>query len=238
MKVLVTRARDDAEALAALLEDRGIGAMIDPMLEIEPISGPDMDLTAVQAILVTSANGVRALARRSTVRDVAVFAVGDASARAAEQAGFVSVATASGDVETLAGLVKDRLDPNAGTVIHVAGSHVAGDLAGRLTDAGFTTRREVVYQARRASALSAETQSALTERGLDGVLLYSPRTAAIFANLAIAADLAPRLAEVTAYCLSPAVAGKADQLPWRRVAVAGRPDQESLLELLEPEADE
>jgi len=237
MKVLLTRAREDAEPLASLLEGRGIEAMVDPMLEIELIPGPDLDLTGVQAVLVTSANGVRALTQRTPDREVVVYAVGDASAREANQAEFVSVSTASGDVETLAELVIGQLDPHTGDLVHVAGSHVAGDLAGRLGEAGFTYRREAVYRAQPASAFSENTRRALAEGGLDGVLLYSPRTAAIFAELIQAVGLAPQLAEVTAYCLSPAVADKAALLPWLRIDVAEKPDQPALLDLLTPGTD-
>ena len=66
MLALVTRPRAEAEALAALLAQRGIDAVIEPMIEIVDTGAALPSLAGVQAILCTSANGVRALARAST----------------------------------------------------------------------------------------------------------------------------------------------------------------------------
>ena len=52
-------------------------------------SGPFLD--GVQAVLFTSANGVRAFAAATTRRGFRAFAVGDATAAAARAAGFADV---------------------------------------------------------------------------------------------------------------------------------------------------
>ena len=63
LRALVTRPRVEAESLAAALAARGIVAIIEPLLEIHYRGEPTPDLAGIQAILCTSANGVRALAR-------------------------------------------------------------------------------------------------------------------------------------------------------------------------------
>src|SRR5689334_18038281 len=125
---LVTRPRAEAEALAAALAARGIEAMIEPLLEIEYRQDGVLDLAGVQAILCTSANGVRALARLSDARALPVFTVGEASAVAARMAGFPDVTSADGVVTDLAALVKRSLTPGAGRLVHIAGAEIAGDL--------------------------------------------------------------------------------------------------------------
>jgi uroporphyrinogen-III synthase len=232
VRLLITRPREDAELVAEILRRRGVEVILEPLLEVAYEDGPGLDLDGVQALLVTSANGVRAFARRDRRREVAVYAVGDASARAAAAAGFAAVESATGDVDALAGLVRSRLVPGAGALLHVAGSRVAGDLKGLLEGAGFDYRRAVLYEARTAAGFSAETEKALRRGDVDGVLLYSPRTAATFVRLAEAADLSGACAAMTAFCLSPAVAAKAGTMAWGRVVTAGRPDQEALLALL------
>jgi len=232
MRLLITRPRDDAEALARELAGRGIESLIDSVLSVADVDGPAPDLAGVQALLITSANGVRAFARCSKERGVAVYAVGDASARAARELGFTTVASAAGDVEALAHLVTSALDPAGGALVHVAASHVAGNLSAMLGDAGFEVRRHVLYEARAAEALGRETRNALRDGVLDGVLLYSPRTAEAFARLVTAAGLSGALRGVDAYCLSEAVAGEIRGLPWRTVIVAPRPDQDALLDAL------
>ena len=93
-RVLVTRPSADAIPLAGELQRRGFDVLLQPLLRIETPDGPPLDLAGVQALLFTSANGVRAFARRSDVRTLAVYAVGDATAATAKAEGFQSVASA------------------------------------------------------------------------------------------------------------------------------------------------
>ncbi len=232
MRLLITRPREDAAPLAALLAERGIETVLEPLMSIVDSDTPDPGLSGVQAVLITSANGIRAFARRVAERGIAVCAVGDASARAAGDLGFADVASASGDVEALAAMVKAGRDPGAGALLHVAGTDVAGDLSGLLEAAGFEVRRAVLYEARAAGTLSAETRDALETGTLDGVLLFSPRTADLFAELVTDAGVSETCREMNAYCLSPAVAEKAQSVAWRDVVVATEPSQEALLRAL------
>jgi Uroporphyrinogen-III synthase len=229
MRLLITRPREDAETLAASLADHGIEALIDPLLTIDYVEGEPLDLDRIQGLLATSANGVRALVRRTDRRDVPLFAVGDATARTATEAGFTRVSSAVGDVEALAQLVIARLDPGAGALLHPAATHVAGDLAGALSRAGFTYRREVLYQARAATALAEKTLTQLRAGAVRGVVLFSPRTAGAFTRLADAADLAASLRSVVCFALSPAVTAAATRLAWERTVVATQPTQADLV---------
>lgn len=237
MKALVTRPAEDAAPLARALAERGIEAVLAPMLSIVPAEDAARlladALIGAQAVLFTSANGARCFAAASTRRELPVFAVGDASAAAARLAGFRTVMSAGGDVADLAALVAARLAPQQGALVHVAGSDVAGDLAGTLGKAGFTLRRAVVYEAREARALAPEAAAALAQGEAALALFFSPRTAACFARLAAAAGVAPRCRALTAVALSPAVAAALAALPWRRVAVAEAPTQNSLLAALD-----
>lgn len=233
MRLLITRPLEDAKPLADLLNERGIETVLDPLLSIIDADTPDPDLTGIQALLVTSANGARAFARRDETRHIPVCAVGDASAQAARDLGFSAVTSAGGDVETLADLVKNTLDPGKGALLHIAGTRVAGDLSGLLEAAGYSVRRQVLYQATSAKALSPETLEGLDAGSLDGVLLYSPRTATQFTRLVLEAGREDRCRAVIAYCLSQAVADNARDLSWRGVAVAGEPNQQALLEIID-----
>ncbi|HYH37720.1 MAG TPA: uroporphyrinogen-III synthase [Azospirillum sp.] len=237
MRLLITRPAEDAEPLARRLRAMGHSPSVEPMLDMVWLDGPAPDLEDVQALLFTSANGVRAFVRRTDRRDRPVYAVGDATARAAREAGFDSVESASGDVYALAELVGGRGRPEAGVLLHVAGTTVAGDLSGLLGSKGFTVRREAMYEALPSAVLGRETAAALAEGGIDAVLIFSPRTARSFVRLLRGAGLLDRCRTVDVLCLSPAVAEAArtcdaEQVPWKSVQVAERPEQDSLLALL------
>lgn len=233
MKALVTRPREDAVGLAAALIERGIEPLLEPLLRIEIAPNAHTVLAAAlsgaQAVLFTSANGARAFASVSLVRDLPVFAVGDATARAARSAGFGRVESAGGDVHALASLVVQRLTPAAGALIHAAASAVAGDLAGALGRTGFVVRRVRLYNAVAATNLSAESQHVIRTGAVDFALFFSPRSAETFVTLVRTAGLGERTASITAIALSPAVAAALGPLVWRRLEVAPAPNEAALL---------
>jgi uroporphyrinogen-III synthase len=234
-RVLVTRPLPDGERTALRVAARGYEPVIEPLIAVRWNDSPPLAFDGVQAVAFTSANGVRALARRGPVPPLPVWAVGEATAAAARAAGLAPVHAAAGDVTSLAGGMACMLDPGAGAVLHVAGSHVAGDLAGALAAAGFTVRRAVLYEAVEADALSGAALAALGAEGLAAALFFSPRTAGVFVKLAHRAGLTGRCRGVEALCLSPACAAAArgePPVPWRAVRAAGSPAEDSLLALL------
>ncbi len=233
-RLLLTRPRAQSEALAALLQPMGIESLIEPLLDIRFLAA-DLDFAGIQAVLVTSSNGLRALAAASARRDLPLYAVGPGTAAAAAAAGFSEVASAEGDSDDLAALARARLDPAKGALLHVAGTAVAGELDRRLRDAGFVFLRKTLYEARPAPALSPACREALKAGALDGVVFFSPRTGTTFVRLAAAEGLAAACARLTAFCLSAAVRERVIGLPWRAVAVAAAPRQAALLELLQRE---
>ena len=88
MRILVTRPLEDGKEIAARLAEMGHQALLAPLLTPRFQDGPEPDLTDVQAILATSANGIRALARRTARRDFPIFAVGPQTTEEAQKAGF------------------------------------------------------------------------------------------------------------------------------------------------------
>ena len=232
MRVLITRAREDAEPLADVLAQMGIQSIINPLLEIVYVPEPPLDLTTVQGMLMTSTNGVRAFCQRSADRSLPVYAVGDATAREARKAGFGTVFSASGDVAALADLVRCEGDRIGGELLHCTGTKVAGDLGGLLESSGYSYRRECLYDAKKVRHFNPSTIAGFKSGQIEGVLLYSPRTAAIFVDLIHQTQLAPLMKQVVAYCLSANVQKKITGLAWKECRVAAIPEQDALVSLI------
>lgn len=230
--LLVTRPAEDGEATAQKLRARGYDPILSPLLTITVLAdAPLPDLTGYHGLIVTSANGVRALAERTDRRGDLILAVGDHTAAKARTLGFTQVESASGDAVVLVNYVRDRLDPEDGKLLHVRGETIAVDPVPLLEGAGFTVDSCSLYRADPSEGLSATAITALAAGTVAGVLLYSPRSAKLF-EAALTGALPPETAGgLTAYCLSPAVA-KALSLPYRAVAVAPHPLGEALLGLL------
>ena len=233
MKVLITRPKPDAVKLASLLLAAGHKPVIEPLMHVEFIEAPKIDLAGVQAILLTSANGARALAQATSERGIALFCVGEASAGQARADGFNNITNSAGDSTALAKRVIADCAPSGGSLLHVAGSVVAGDLAGQLASAGFEARREVLYTAVVATDLSDDVKRALAEGNMDAVMLFSPRTAKTFVSLLHNAHLEGAWAGLDLLCLSQAVADEMAGLACRSIRVAKKPTTEAMLALIE-----
>lgn len=231
-RILITRPEEDAASLAEILTGLGHQVHIEPLLSVRLRKDAVLDTAGAQALLFTSANGVRAAARLTAERGLPALCVGDATARAARDAGFATVESASGDVHDLAVLVRGTSRPEAGPLVHVAGTVSAGDLAGDLTASGFEVRRAVVYEAVAVERFSSKTQAAINDRRIDAVALFSPRTARTFARIVQEAGLGSMLDTVDLLCLSTAVAEALGALPRRRLLVAAEPTQTALIDLI------
>ncbi|MDX1580817.1 MAG: uroporphyrinogen-III synthase [Alphaproteobacteria bacterium] len=231
MRLLITRPEEDAAPLAQQLEAAGHQCLIEPLLIIDFPEPPVLGLDQVQAVLLTSANGARALAKATKRYELLILAVGEATAAAAREAGFSNIGTAAGDVEALIQLVQIML-PQGAPLLHVAGSVTRGRLAERLRELGYDARREVLYEARAVEALSGRAFQAIKQQSLDGVLLFSPRTAKLFVRLLETHGLLQAIRGVQAYCLSRAVAEELAGLPFSACHIAEAPTQQALIELI------
>lgn len=232
-RALVTRPRASAGEIVAELKARGYDVVVEPILDIRFFDGPALPLEGVAGLIFTSANGVRAFAGRSGRRDLPVYAVGDATARAAREAHFERVLSAGGDVESLADLVCRAVQAQRGRLLHIAGTEVAGDLKGRLEAAGYDIERLILYDAVPADRLSTRTQRLLGDGHIDVVVLFSPRTALTFIGLSEECGLNDAFRKMTAVCLSSAVAAAVARMPWKQIRTAGAPTLVALLATLE-----
>ncbi len=216
LRIAITRALPDAEESVARIRALGGAPIIAPLLTIVPMAY-DTNVEGAQALIFTSAAGVRAFPDARRMHATRVLAVGDASAAAARAAGFTDVHSADGDAGALSALAIATLNPEAGPLIHIRGTHVAGDVAGQLEAAGFQVERRIAYTAAQAPALPEALKAPL-----DVVLFYSARAAEAFHSLG------GQSAGRTAACLSQNVAAAAGP-GWARVIVAARPREDALL---------
>ena len=230
MRVIVTRPEGDGVETAALLKARGHDAILTPLLGVHYHDGQALHLEGVQALLFTSVNGVRAFARRTSLRDFPVFAVGSQTAQASRDAGFAQVHDADGNVDTLAATVRASASPGGGALLHAAGAEAEGRLAALLATAGFQVRTEVLYDVPAVAELPQAARAALAGGNADAVLLFSARSASVFADCLAKAGLSP--AGLIAVCISEAAAKPLSGLAFKEIRIAKRPNQSSLLDCL------
>jgi uroporphyrinogen-III synthase len=231
MRLLITRPASEGARTAAALQSLGHETLLAPLLRIEWLTA-DFGTGPWDGVIMTSANAARALSghpRRDELLPLKLFAVGHSTAQAARACGFGDVVSADGDVSDLLALLA-RSSGNGGRLLYLAGADRAADVSTALAPAGTRVDTVVIYRAVAETRVPGEIEAAFAAQEIDGVLHFSPRTAAAF--IAAAAALAPAALALPHFCLSAAVAKPLQAAGARDLRIAARPDEAALLELI------
>ena len=230
MRIAVTRPQADGERTATELRARGHQVLVAPLMRVEPVAA---DLAGGWAgVIVTSANAPGAIAAhpaRAALSKLPAFAVGRRSAEAARQAGFSEVATAGGDVRDLVRLIAER--HAGGPLLYLAGEDRAADLTAELAAHGIAAVMRVVYRAV-AVPFPPPLVAALQAGEIDAVLHFSKRSADSYLTGARAAGLFAQALAPRHLCLAAPIAELLARAGAARIAVAARPDEAALIDLV------
>lgn len=233
MRILITRPPEDAARFAELLQARGHDALCAAMLSVRFFDGPELTFENVSAILATSANGVRAFARRTERRDLTILAVGPQTADAAQAAGFERVECADGDASTLAEAVLGWVKPEDGVLLHAASADNEGRLKVLLAEEGYTVDVVMLYEVIATAKLPVIAREALANNALDAAVVFSPRSAMALRDGITRARLGDSCKRLSAICISKATADVLAPLPFRQIIVADKPNQDAMLSVVD-----
>jgi uroporphyrinogen-III synthase len=238
--LLVTRPEPDNEVTAAALRAKGFEVLLSPMLRFEPVAFEVDPDARVGAVVVTSANALRALAGnpvRESLLKLPVFAVGEHTAEAARQANFQNVIAAGGDAAALRDLmvksVRAKTLTKAATVLYLAGADLSRDLAGELGDRGFDVVTATSYRMAPVANLSREVCDAFAAHRIAAVLHYSRRSARAFLEAVRIGGVEISALAILQCCISDAVASILRDAGAPQIAVARSPDEIALFEVLD-----
>jgi uroporphyrinogen-III synthase len=238
MRLLVTRPQPEARRTAVALQALGHDVLIMPMLRIEAIPEVALGDGPWAAVMMTSINAARAIAkhpRLDALASCAAFVVGWRTGEAARAAGFTDVSTAEGDAAALARLVAARVKPGAGPLLYLAGEERVGAIEDHLAAHGFATQTVIIYRAIAEANFSPEVRTALAAGEIDGILHFSQRSAQALLAAADAAGMRDKVLKLQHYCLSAQVAeavrtGAGGETA--AVHVATHPDEQALVGLV------
>ena len=231
MRLLVTRPEPDNARTAEALRAKGHEVVLAPLLHIESVTNADLGGRPWAAILLTSANGARALAnhpQREELLALPVLAVGGSSAEAARATGFVEVTSADGDAADLVRLTAQRFAGASQPLLYLAGE----DRSGELAVPGLTVHTVVVYRAAKAEKFPPAVRTMLEQGGIDGVLHFSRRS--VESYLECSCGLAGAALKPMHYCMSARAAEPLRLAGASQIRVALHPDEASLLALVMP----
>lgn len=217
--MLILRPRPGAGRTAARAAALGLEPVIAPLFTVRPLPWHPPDAGGFDAVMLTSANAARlGGAGLAAFLALPCYAVGEATATAARDAGFDEVRTGRADGGTLTRMMAEAGVAHA---LHLAGSHH--------TDPGSPSIRieqRLVYASDAVAALPPSARCALHEGAL--TLIHSSRAASVFGALVDAARLDRASLSLAAISREAAVAAGAG---WKTVAAASAPRDAALLEL-------
>ncbi|MEY9987326.1 uroporphyrinogen-III synthase [Bradyrhizobium yuanmingense] len=185
MSILVTRPHPDNAATTDNLRTRGHAVLLAPALKLEPVAFQGESEVSYDAVLVTSANAIRAIAPQLPDLGLLVlplFAVGEHTAAAAREAGFAEVIVAGGDAASLRDKVMqsacDKVLKKNSTLLYLAGADLSRDLGGELGAEGFRVVTQTTYRMAPVKHLPREVCEGFAAHGIEGgaALLPAQRT--------------------------------------------------------------
>jgi uroporphyrinogen-III synthase len=240
MAILVTRPHPDNEATAANLRARGHDVLAAPVLRFEPIAFRDEGEANYAAVIVTSANALRAIAPQLPelrLSKLPLFAVGAHTAAVAREAGFAETIVAEGDAAALRDKVlqsaRDKVLKKKSTLLYLAGADQSRDLAGELGAAGFGVVTQTTYRMAPVKHLPREVCDGFAAHGIQAVLHYSRRSAQAFLEAARGEGVEISALAIPQCCLSETIAAVLREAGASQVAVAASPDEHALFETME-----
>jgi uroporphyrinogen-III synthase len=210
MKVLVLRPQPGADETAARARALGLDPIVAPLFAVRPLAWTAPDPAGFDAVMLTSASAARQASDGLTpYKALPCYAVGEATAAAALEAGFADIRIGPDDGAALLPMMAD--DGIASALHACAEDHLA------LGHPAIAVARIPVYAAVAVAGLAVGAEDLVA-------LLHSPRAASLFAALA------PDRSRIAIAAISARTARAAGS-GWASVAVAARPRDQALLEL-------
>ncbi len=210
-----------------------------PMLRFEPVPFQDDADARYGAVIVTSANALRAIAPHlaaSRLLKLPLFAVGENTAAAARDAGFGEVIASKGDAGALRDLVlaraKSKQLKKAKPDPVPCRRRSCARPGGELGENGFTVVTQTTYRMVPVPSLPREICDAFVAHEIEAVLHYSRRSARAFLEAARSGGVEISALALPQCCISPAVAAVLRDAGATQVTAAASPDENALFEAL------
>jgi len=176
---LLTRPLEESRQIAERLAEEGLNSLLWPLTRIVATGDGIALPPGVDALIVTSAHGIRAFASLNPRRDLPVLAVGGRTAQTARGLGFPGVVTAEGDAEALIALVRAT---GFRRLFYPRGRDVSVDLVAALSGPARAVTEAVVYAAEETGPPPRPALHAMATGRVGIATVWSRRHGAILAK--------------------------------------------------------
>ncbi|WP_236870347.1 uroporphyrinogen-III synthase [Candidatus Bandiella numerosa] len=205
----------------------GKKSFITPLIKIKYLDIKISD-SNYDYIVVTSQNAVATFRNNLWMKEKYILVVGGKTKDLLLQENCKKILICEENVSDLINNMYTKFS-SVSNILYICGDHLSYDLEGSLKSNSYNITSKVVYTSDAITELSKNEITQINEV-VEIVMFYSPRTAMIFADLALKYNLST--SNKIAICISNKCANNIVKLQWMEVKVASSPNEIKMLELI------
>ncbi|MEK6734246.1 MAG: uroporphyrinogen-III synthase [Pseudomonadota bacterium] len=221
MKLLITRPIKQAQEFSQQVENLGNEAIIYPLLEITNLN---IDLEVIKkfdGIIITSRNALDSIFNLN--KEIKLYIVGKQTAEYANILDFKNVQFAGETITELKKIINQK-----DNLLYCSGDNVTDDLKGYKN-----IKRIIVYNSNPIKEISNNIIDFFYEKETKVISLFSLKTAENLLYLLNKYNLLLYCDKIILLALSSKIAAVFNDIKFKKILVAGRPDQQAMLSLIE-----
>ena len=227
MSILITRPYHLGINSQNKISKLGKKSLLIPLIRIKYLNIEISD-SNYDYIVVTSQNAIATFRNNLWMKDKYILVVGGATKELLLQENYKKILICEENVSGLIDNIYKKISI-ASNILYICGDHLSYDLEGSLKSNSYNITSKVVYTSDAITELSKNEIAQINEV-VEIVMLYSPRTAKIFVDLALKYNLYTR--NKIAICISNKCANNIVKLQWMGVKIASSPNEIKMLELI------
>lgn len=218
--IWVTRPEKQAYQTAKIFQQHGFKTIVDPILKVENLPLKEAELSDFDAFIGTSPNAIDAIAHIESLKNKTIFVVGPASKKMAITYGFTKIIQSDSGLNAK-GLIKTIINCQQAKnqkILYLRGFDISLDVVSLLKAQGFYIEEKIVYKTDVIEP-SSSTIKLLQDGRIGAITIFSLKTANFIKEFLEKHNLTKHISNVTALCLSNAIALKIAS-EWQKVIVA------------------
>ena len=226
MHILFTKSQNSSEILVNKFTLKGHKVSNFSILNIKPITIPDIDFRNFSSLIFTSSNAIYNLKKINNINHLKCFCVGEQTATAAKKIGFLNVQIAGGNYSELCELIFKTCEKTKEKFIYIRGEFVANDLEKDFKEKGYVLESIINYTTEPNLNIDPKLIEDLKNKLVDVIFVYSKRAADQLLKIILNHKIANDLENCTLNCISINVANTLKRLKWKKIKIFSSGEEE------------
>ena len=226
MHILFTKSQNSSEILVNKFTLKGHKVSNFSILNIKPITIPDIDFRNFSSLIFTSSNAIYNLKKINNINHLKCFCVGEQTATAAKKIGFLNVQIAGGNYSELCELIFKTCEKTKEKFIYIRGEFVSNDLEKDFKEKGYVLESIINYTTEPNSNIDQKLIEDLKNKLVDVIFVYSKRAADQLLKIILNHKIANDLENCTLNCISINVANTLKRLKWKKIKIFSSGEEE------------